>query len=329
MPTISVIIPAYNAEKTILETLESVQKQTFRDFEIIVIDDGCQDNTVQLVKSLDEPRLKIFSYKNAGLSPARNRGIAQATGDYIAFLDADDLWTADKLEKQLNALQQNPEAGVAYSWTAFMEADSTGQYIFYPAPSPNISGNVYPDILVNNFIYSGSNILVRREAIEKTGEFTLIPSSEDWDYWIRLAANYPFIMVSQYQILYRRNSSANSTNMSTKVSLMADSTIKVINRAYQVAPPSLQKLKSQTLVGYYLYCADVSVLYARNSHDLINAQGYFWKAISIHPQIILKKHNFAIFVKSFLRLLLPQSWANQLLGSVHKPVTIPDPRLQN
>ncbi len=329
MTMISVIIPAYNAEKTILETLESVQKQTITDLEMIVIDDGCTDNTVNLLKTLEEPRLKVFSYKNAGLPTARNRGIANASGDFIAFLDADDLWTKDKLEKQLLALQREPDAGVAYSWTAFMEANPQGDYIFYPAPNPPFSGNVYAQILISNFLYNGSNILARREAILKTGDFSLIPSGEDWDYWIRLAANYPFVMVPEYQILYRRNTSATSTNMSTKVDLMAQSIIQVINRAYQVAPPALQKLKPKTLSGYYLYCADISVLYARSSQDLINAQRYFWKAISIQPQLIVNKHNFAIFVKSFLGLILPKSWTKQLLGKVHQSVTIPDPRLQN
>ncbi|MEB3190257.1 MAG: glycosyltransferase [Snowella sp.] len=329
MLTISVIIPAYNAANTILETLESIQKQTIIDIEILVIDDGCTDNTVQLVESLRDPRIRIFSYENGGLPTARNRGIAQAQGEFIAFLDADDLWTVDKLECQLKALQQNSDAGVAYSWTAFMEANQQGDYIFYPAPSPNYSGNVYPQILVNNFIYSGSNILARREVIKKTGDFALIPSGEDWDYWIRLAANCPFTVVPKYQILYRRNTAASSTNMSTKVNIMAASLVEVINRAYQAAPPELQKLKSQTLAGYYIYCADISVLYAKGSQDLINAQRYFWKALSIYPSIILNKHNFAIFVKSFLRLILPKSWTKQLLGKVHKSVTITDPRLQN
>lgn len=329
MPIISIIIPAYNAGKTILETLESVQKQTFVDHEILVIDDGCTDNTVELAHSLNDPRIKVFSYENGGLPTARNRGIAQAQGEFIAFLDADDLWTADKLECQFNALQQNPDAGVAYSWTAFMEANPQGDYIFYPSPSPNYSGNVYPQILVNNFLYSGSNILARREVIKQTGDFALIPSGEDWDYWIRLAANYPFVVVPKYQILYRRNTAASSTNMSTKVNIMAASLEEVINRAYQAAPPTLQKLKSQTLGGYYLYCADISVLYAKSSQDLINAQGYFWKAVSIRPQIALNKHSFAVFVKSLLGLILPKTWTKKLLGKVHKPVTIPDPRLEN
>ena len=115
MPTISVVIPAYNAEHTILDTIKSVQQQTFSDYEIIVINDGSEDRTLELVEQVEDSRVKVFSYSNGGLSTARNRGIARATGEYITFLDADDLWTPDKLEAQLAALQKHPEAGVAYS----------------------------------------------------------------------------------------------------------------------------------------------------------------------------------------------------------------------
>jgi glycosyltransferase involved in cell wall biosynthesis len=121
MQTISVVVPAYNAERTILETIASVQQQTFSDFELIVINDGSTDGTLEQLNTVKDPRLKVFSYENGGISVARNRGIAQATGEFIAFLDADDLWTPDKLELQLAALQQHPEVGVAYSWTCFMD----------------------------------------------------------------------------------------------------------------------------------------------------------------------------------------------------------------
>ena len=86
----SVIIPAYNAEHTISETIASVQKQTFSDFELLIIDDGSTDRTLKLVQASTDERIKIFSYKNAGVSVARNRGIAHANGEFISFVDADD-----------------------------------------------------------------------------------------------------------------------------------------------------------------------------------------------------------------------------------------------
>ena len=116
MPLISVIIPVYNAEATIKETIDSVLNQTFTNLELIVINDGSKDSSLSIISNIKDSRLKLFSYDNAGVAISRNRGIKKASGKFIAFIDADDLWTSDKLEAQLKALQSNPQAAVAYSW---------------------------------------------------------------------------------------------------------------------------------------------------------------------------------------------------------------------
>lgn len=113
MPTISVIIPVYNGQKTIKETIQSVLNQTFADWELIIVNDGSQDATLEIINSINDYRIKVFSYSNAGVSSSRNRGIDQAQGEFISFLDADDLWTPDKLKEQLKALQENPQAALA------------------------------------------------------------------------------------------------------------------------------------------------------------------------------------------------------------------------
>jgi glycosyltransferase involved in cell wall biosynthesis len=97
LPLISVVIPVYNGERTIYDAITSVLAQTFQDFELIVIDDGSQDSTTDILAAIHDPRLKVFSFENAGPSKSRNRGISFACGEYISFLDADDLWTPDKL----------------------------------------------------------------------------------------------------------------------------------------------------------------------------------------------------------------------------------------
>jgi glycosyltransferase involved in cell wall biosynthesis len=149
MASVSVIVPAYNAEKTILETIQSIQAQTFSDFELIVINDGSSDRTVELLSKINDPRLKVFSYENGGLPVARNRGIQRATGEFITFIDADDLWKPQKLEAQLKALHEYPEAGVAYSWTAFIDENSNFLYAWEPL---HWQGNVYPQLLIRNFL---------------------------------------------------------------------------------------------------------------------------------------------------------------------------------
>src|SRR5919199_14579 len=154
MPLISVIIPVFNGEKTIQKTIESVLTQTVTDFELLVINDGSQDGTLEIVERIQDVRIKVFSYPNAGPSTSRNRGISHATSEYISFIDADDLWTPDKLEAQLKALQENPKAAVAYSWTDYIDESSQllkrGGYM-------TVNGDVYPQLLLIDFIANGSN----------------------------------------------------------------------------------------------------------------------------------------------------------------------------
>lgn len=299
MPTISVIVPAYNAEKTILETIQSLQKQTFSDFEIIVINDGSTDGTVELLNTIEEPQLKVFSYQNGGLPVARNRGISHATGEFITFIDADDLWTPDKLELQLAALQENPEAGVAYSWTSFINEKSEFLYAWEPL---YYQGNVYPVLLLKNFISSGSNILVRRKFIELAGEFDpILKSAEDWDYYVRLAALCPFVLVPKYQILYRRS----SQSMTSKVDVMEKYILIVIERAFQAAPPELQYLKNQSLANTYHFLAQLCIAHVLDDKGVKQASQKLQKAIQLHPNILLRRQTQRLALKIGLMRLLP------------------------
>ena len=304
MPTISVVIPAYNAERTILETLASVQQQTFSEFELIVINDGSTDRTLELLDTVKDSRLKVFSYTNGGLPTARNRGISHATGEFIAFLDADDLWTPDKLELQLAALQQHPEAGLAYSWTESF-IDEQGK-TFYPPNPISFEGNVYAELLVNNFMASGSNPLIRKQAIESIGEFDpACAGCADWDYWLRVAAQWHFVVVPKTQILYRQS----SVSMSSKIELMKQDALVVLEKAYRVAPPELQSLKNQSFAWMYRYCADRFLQHNDQKISEVNQAGHhLWKAICLNPKILLEGYTQNLvkwFIKSWVLLRLP------------------------
>lgn len=297
MPTISVVIPAYNVERTILETVDSVLQQTFSDFELIVIDDGSKDRTVELLQSIKDERLKVFSYENGGLPVARNRGISRSTGEFITFVDADDLWTPDKLELQLAALQQHPEAGVAYSWTSCI--DDQGELLFQYAPS-FYEGNVYAQLLIGDFIYSGSNTMIRRQAIESVEGFDpALKSCEDWDCWLRLAAHWPFVVVPKHQILYRRSSGA----MSSKVEVMREAALIAMEKAYRAAPPELQSLKNQTWISFYKYSAELYLRYSTNFSGINQAGWNLWMALRLNPKIVLDK-NFRGLVKWLIKKLI-------------------------
>jgi glycosyltransferase involved in cell wall biosynthesis len=318
MTTISVIIPAYNAQDTIIETIESVRKQTFQDLEIIAIDDGSRDRTLQLLTAIEDKRLKVFPYSNAGLPTARNRGIARAQGKYISFLDADDLWTPDKLEKQLATLQAHPKASVVYSWIVVMlEAkDNFGQISFFSGKRILFAGDIYRQLLVNNFIGNGSNILAKTEAIKCVGKFDpSFKSCEDWDYYLRLAARYHFAVVPEHQILYRKT----AINMTSKGAVMEKEGLKLIDKVFQSVPQKYQHLKNQSIANFYRYCGKIYVDYSNQEEEIQKGKKKLWQAIALYPFILLSQDTYILLCKIFLKQFLPNNFVKNLIFFIKKP----------
>lgn len=322
MPEISVIVPAYNAGKTILETIQSILQQSFQDFELIVINDGSTDNTLEVLKQVEDQRLKVISYKNAGLPTARNRGISISIGKFLSFIDADDLWTPDKLQLQLVALQSKPNTGAVYSWTANMRDD--GQTVaFVQGCSSLVEGNIYPELLLGNFIGSGSNILVRREVIESVGCFEpTLKSFEDWDFYLRVAAKWDFAVVPRNQILYRKTSGS----MSSKVEVMEREGLCALDRAYKIAPPELQFLKQKSLAFLYRFLADLYLTNSLTRNEIELAWEKLSVAIKLYPKILLEKYVQILLIKLLLKRFLPQKLANSITQVLKKPLILKDPR---
>jgi glycosyltransferase involved in cell wall biosynthesis len=308
MPLISVVIPVYNNETTIEETIESVLSQSFSDLELIVINDGSQDSTLKIVSSILDPRLKVFSYPNAGLAATRNRGISHASGEYISFIDADDLWTADKLEAQFKALQANPQAAVAYSWTDWI--DESGQFL-RPGGHISVNGDVFATLLLRDFVESGSNPLIRAEALAEVGGFDeSLPAVEDWDMWLRLAAGYEFVCVPSPQILYR----VSSSSMSSNVWKMEAGSLQVIERAFAVAPESLQHLKREVLGSRYKYLTFKAVEGTPERKKGLAAVRFLWQMVRYDRSMLLRSQILAIvLVKIVIATLLPSQLSQALL----------------
>ena len=206
---ISVIIPCYNKESFIVGTLDSVIQQTFVKAikEILVIDDGSTDGTASLVKEKASlyPIIKYIYQDNRGVSAARNTGIKNAGGDYIAFLDADDLWMPDKIERQCKALEQHPEAGLFY--TDLYKYDYKLEKL---TPVGVIAYQDNEESLLFKFVARGapvipSTVLVKKVCFEKEGLFdtTLLEGGEDIDMWLRIARKYSFQHVKGYLIKKR------------------------------------------------------------------------------------------------------------------------------
>ncbi len=322
MPTISVIVPAYNAEKTILETITSVLNQTFTDFELLVINDGSTDRTLELLSTVKDQRLKIFSYPNGGVSVARNRGITHASGEFIAVLDADDLWTVDKLELQLAALQEHPEAGLAYSWAYYM--DEQGKSI-QPSEPVYFEGNVYAQLLVNDFVVSCSNCLMRRQTIDSVGEFDQeVAGAADWDYWLRVALQWPFVVVPKHQVYYR----VSVGSMQSNVEFMERCNLRVIEKGFQAAPPEMQSLKNQSLANTYRYSAHLYLTRVASADGAKQAAQKLWMAIRLYPRILRDSWTRNLLIKALLMRVISPKVSRNLLQFVSKLRTTRNTRVQ-
>ena len=298
MTKVSIIIPVYNAEKTILSTIQSVQAQSFTDWELIVIDDGSIDNTVKIVEEIKESRLQLFCYENAGATVARNRGLAQSQGNFIAFLDADDLWSEDKLALQLAALEKSPDAGVAYCWTSFI--DEQGEVFFLQKPVWH-QGNVYRELLLRNFLACGSIPLIRRKAIAAVGEFDPhLKSCQDWEYWLRLAKDWYFVLVPQHLVLYRQSSGS----ISSKVEEREQASLMILEKAFSTAPLELQSLKPQSFAHTYRYVARLYLQRQGNREGIKQARRNLVKAISLNPKILLQNETWRLLIKWLVMVIL-------------------------
>ncbi|WP_161495003.1 glycosyltransferase family A protein [Caulobacter sp. BP25] len=206
---VSVVIPAYNAASTLDRTLKSVCDQTYAALEILVVDDGSQDETAQIAHrwAARDGRVRLLTQPNSGVAAARNLGVAEAKGDLIAPVDADDLWAPEKIEKQLAALEALPEAALAYCWFALIDAHDKP---IRGNSTPTYSGDVLRHICRGNFIGNGSAPLIRKAAILEAGGYDSslraqrAQGCEDYLLYYRIARSHPFACVPEVLLGYRQ-----------------------------------------------------------------------------------------------------------------------------
>ncbi len=204
---ISVVIPLYNKELLVGDTIRSVLNQTLQDFEIVVVDDGSSDNGPEIVRNIKDPRIRLISQRNAGVSAARNKGIKEANGEYIAFLDSDDKWLPDYLEQMSELIHKHPEAdvfGCRYKFNDEFgsERPTIVRYLNFESR----------DGILENYFYVASNsdaplwtsaTVAKREALLEVGGFPEgIVSGEDLLTWAKLACRYKIAFLNETKAIY-------------------------------------------------------------------------------------------------------------------------------
>ena len=242
---ISVVIPTYNHRDYILATLESVFSQTYTDFELIIVNDGSPDDTDGLLQPLIRAG-KITTYltqENRGQASARNTGLSAARGEYIAFLDDDDLWPSDKLEWQVAALRRNPSTAMVYGDRKLLRPDGS---LAEGTREEGPAGWVRKEFSRRNWIESPGQVLIRTEALRKIGGFD--PSlwgTDDWDVYIRLADVGEFSYCPRVALLYR----VHEGNASRHAVRHARNHWKVVRKHFTWNIPLV--LANQRLASYY------------------------------------------------------------------------------
>lgn len=209
-PLVSVVVPNYNREKLVLEALQSIVAQTYSPLEVIVVDDGSNDESVKAITYFidnvkpKEVTITLFRQENKGGNAARNIGILKSKGEFIAFLDSDDLWMDDKIEKQVSKLLTDENAGAVYC--GLIEVDSSGMEELSNEPRVYPSGDLSSQLLIKDVTAPTSCYMVRSSAFKKVGMFDLnLKARQDWEMWIRISQEFPILAVSEKLVKYRRH----------------------------------------------------------------------------------------------------------------------------
>lgn len=215
MPFFSIIIPLYNKSAFIGSTLENVLHQTYPDYEIIIVNDGSTDDSLDRAKQFSDERIRLFSQENKGVSAARNYGMAEAKGQYLCFLDADDEWTPNYLENLYKTIQKFPNAGMycsRYKTKIGNNHFTECQLTDLPENYEGYVQDFFKSSFVNRVALT-SAVTIDRQVFLKIGGFdTNITHGEDLDYWIKIVLHYPIAICSKVTMIY--NSTPNNVNLS-------------------------------------------------------------------------------------------------------------------
>lgn len=294
---VSVIIPAYNAERFVCEALRSVLNQTYEYLEVIVVDDGSKDRTAEIVREVaaEDKRVRLLQQENRGVAAARNLGIERARGAFIAPLDADDLWYPEKIEQQVQRMVRGGDGmGMVYSWWVGVDEDSA---ITLTATPLVVEGDLYELLLFTNFV-AASAPLFRYSALKEVGLYDPQlraqggEGCEDWDLSLRVADRFSIGVAPGYFVGYRTVPGSMSFNCETMVRSYA-LVVEKVKQQHPEIPPELFRWSRGSFAGYL-----ANMSYAGKNYW----QALRWSAESVrrNPALLLGRWTTQLAVRSLL-----------------------------
>jgi glycosyltransferase involved in cell wall biosynthesis len=295
-PAVSVVIPAYNSAAFLQQAIDSVLGQTYSDFEIIVIDDGSSDGTEAVARSFSD-RVTYIKQENKGVSAARNHGIKLARGQYVAFLDADDLWAPEKLAEQIPLFDMNPEIGLVYSDWQVVSEHGVSEASFHSS-RPAASGYVFNDLVRTGFILT-SGTVVRRSCLADVGEFDeTLSIAQDYDLWLRICYRWKVAVVNKALVAKRSWDGSLSSNLPKTASERVALFEKTLRCFTGMTPQSRRLVRSQLAMNYwdvgYDYFDRLMLKEARKnfassvSHDWRNRRALMYLLASYLPSPLVR-----------------------------------------
>lgn len=325
MCKISVIIPVYNSAGSVAETLRSVLAQTYKDFEIIIVDDGCTDQSIDICRQFDDPRMKFVHQLNRGLAGARNTGIRHAKGEYLAFIDSDDLWLPEKLEKHVEHLERSPHVGVSFSRSRLIDEQSQPLGIYQ---MPKLTDITPEYLFCRNPISNGSSVVIRRDVLTEIrfeenlyGEVEdfyfddRFRQSEDIECWLRIAlqTHWKIEGIAEALTLYRINMGGLSANIFKQY----ESWERILVKTQLYNPEFIKNWGNKARAYQLRYLARRAV---RQRSPQI-AVSLLHQAIKIHWRILLEEPRRTLIscVAAYLLWFLPQSlyqWLEKLIMQI-------------
>jgi len=301
---VSVVIPTYNRANIISRTINSVLNQTFQNFEIVIIDDGSSDDTEQIIKKFNDERVKYIKQQNSGPSNARNNGIKKAEGRYIAFLDSDDEWLPQKLEKQVCFLEKHSAISILGCWNSNISPD--GKKFDSLMPEIKNSKEFIKGLTLFPFhiaeIPWTSSIIARKECFYDAGFFDEdLLSREDWDMWFRIAVKFEFYCLPE--ILINRNISASGLMNTTDADIIIDNNSRFLDKVFsnQYLKEEFQKYKKPAYANLYLTTGNF-LLYSQAKPG--KARGCYFKSLKYSLNNILRPSFFISFGLSFMPIFI-------------------------
>jgi glycosyltransferase involved in cell wall biosynthesis len=312
---VSVIMPTYNRASMIMESIRSVLGQSFTNLELIIVDDGSTDGTGEIVASYLDPRIKYFRQNNLGVVAARNSALEHASGEYIFFLDSDDVLMKNAMEKAVRVLDGHPEAGFCFGQAYLMDDKQRvfglRRQGYTPSYVKDGIGEIEKAVLNGNHIPT-STILVRRECLEKIGffnkEFGL--GSEDFELWIRLARLYSVAYIAEPLIKYRVHNG--SITSSRSLEEIEKHNTEIIERILNDPEISLSLEKSQPYFRMLVRLAQ----YAYGSRQMKISRDYVFRSLKLRPDRYMKALWLPLIIR-LLRTWIPQSWLDMGHSTKH------------